>query len=530
MIDLILHNGVLLTQSAHMPQSQAVAVANGRVVAVGSDHDVKALGGPGTIRVDLGGATVVPGFIDAHAHIWKIGHLLTTMVDLRHVRSLGELESAVRHSAASLAPGAWLLGRGFNEADLAEGRLPNRADLDRAVADRPVVLTRTCGHIYAVNSAALERCGVTRDTVAPFGGVIERWPDGEPTGLFHETAMGLVNVHLQPPSTSEYAAMITAGLGHQLTLGITSTNDAGVAPALLEVYRSMAAVHALPSRVNVMALRKVEGVGIAPLGEMMVSDFLRIDTVKFLADGGLSGATAALSVPYRHRDTCGVLRFADDELLELAREAHDAGWRLATHAIGDVAIEQVLRVYEAISAGSHEAISAGSKRPRIEHLGLPSADHLARAARLGVVAVPQSVFLHALGRNFRAYLPDLLLPRTYPLRDMLAAGLTVALSSDAPVVEDDNPFRGIQSAIDRLDGEGVAIAAAQSISVAEALYAYTMGGAVASGDEGNRGSIAVGKWADFAVLSGNPLTTPTAAIAELVVDRTYLAGRLVFER
>ena len=538
MIDLILHNGVLLTQSAPMPQSQAVAVTNGRVVAVGSDHDVKALGGPGTKRVDLGGATVVPGFIDAHAHIWKIGHLLTTMVDLRHVRSLGELESVVRHSAASLAPGAWLLGRGFNEADLAEGRLPNRADLDRAVADRPVVLTRTCGHIYAVSSAALERCGITRDTVAPFGGVIERGPDGEPTGVLHETAMGLVNVHLPPPSASDYAAMITAALGHQLTLGITSTNDAGVAPALLEVYRCMDAEHALPSRVNVMALRKVEGVGVVPLAEMMVSDFLRIDTVKFLADGGMSGATAALSVPYRHRDTCGVLRFADDELLELAREAHDAGWRIATHAIGDVAIEQVLRVYEAISAGSHEAISAGSheaisagsKRHRIEHLGLPSADHLARAARLGVIAVPQSVFLHALGRNFRAYLPDALLPRTYPLRDMLASGLTVALPSDAPVVENDSPFRGIQSAIDRLDGEGVAISAEQSISVAEALYAYTMGGALASGDEGNRGSIAVGKWADFAVLSGNPLTTPTHTIAELVVDRTYLAGRLVFER
>ena len=554
MIDLILHNGVLLTQSAPMPQSQAVAVTNGRVIAVGSDHDVMALGGPGTRRVDLGGATLVPGFIDAHAHIWKIGHLLTTMVDLRHVRSLGELESVVRHSVASLAPGAWLLGRGFNEADLAEGRLPNRADLDRAVADRPVVLTRTCGHIYAVSSVALERCGITRDTVAPFGGVIERGPDGEPTGVLHETAMGLVNVHLPPPSASDYAAMITAALGHQLTLGITSTNDAGVAPALLEVYRCMDAEHALPSRVNVMALRKVEGVGAVPLAEMMVSDFLRIDTVKFLADGGMSGATAALSVPYRHRDTCGVLRFAEDELLELAREAHAAGWRIATHAIGDVAIEQVLRVYEAISAGSHEAISAGSheaisagsheaisadshtaisagsKRHRIEHLGLPSADHLARAARLGVIAVPQSVFLHALGRNFRAYLPDALLPRTYPLRDMLTAGLTIALSSDAPVVENDNPFRGIQSAIDRLDGDGVAIAATQSITVAEALYAYTMGGALASGDEDNRGSIAVGKWADFAVLSGNPLTTPTHAIAALVVDRTYLAGRLVFER
>jgi hypothetical protein len=147
-----------------------------------------------------------------------------------------------------------------------------------------------------------------------------------------------------------------------------------------------------------------------------------------------------------------------------------------------------------------------------------------------VIAVPQSVFIHALGRNFRAYLPDAFLPHTYPLRAMHDAGLTVALSSDAPVVEDDSPFRGIQSAVDRLDDGGVAIAAGQSISAAEALYAYTMGGAIASGDEANRGSIEAGKWADFAVLSGNPLATPTPALSELVVHQTFLAGQLVFER
>ena len=147
-----------------------------------------------------------------------------------------------------------------------------------------------------------------------------------------------------------------------------------------------------------------------------------------------------------------------------------------------------------------------------------------------MIAVPQSVFLHELGRNFRGSLPDDLLPRTYPIRDMLVAGLTVALSSDAPVVEDDSVFRGIQSAVDRLDDSGVAIAGEQGISAAEALFAYTMGGAIAAGDESNRGSIEAGKWADLAVLSGNPLTTGTATLAQIQVTQTWLGGRLVFER
>lgn len=538
MPDLVLFNGAVLTQAVALPRAQAFAVAEGRIVAVGSDREVATLGDARTKRVDLGGATVVPGLIDAHAHIWKIGHLLTTMVDLRHVRGLGELDAVLRRAAATLPSGAWLLGRGFNEANLVERRAPNRADLDRAIDDRPVVLTRTCGHIYAVNGTALARCGITRDTVAPSGGTIARDASGEPTGLLHETAMGLVNIHVPPPTRDDYAAMIGAALRHQLALGITSTNDAGAAPALLETYRWMDAERALPSRVNVMALRKVDGVGTVPLPAMALSDRLRIDTVKFLADGGLSGATAALSVPYRHADTRGVLRFADDELLALAGEAQRAGWRVATHAIGDVAVEQVLCLYEALDAASRRARAAGSAAPRgrgpmrhrIEHLGLPSVDQLRRAARLGVIAVPQTVFLHELGRNFRAYLPDEFLARTYPLRAMLDAGVTVALSSDAPVVEDDSPFRGMQSAVDRLDGDGIAIAAEQSIGIAEALYAYTMGGAIASGDDANRGSIAVNKWADFAVLSRNPLDTPTAALSHVTVEQTWLAGRVAYER
>jgi predicted amidohydrolase YtcJ len=249
---------------------------------------------------------------------------------------------------------------------------------------------------------------------------------------------------------------------------------------------------------------------------------LRIDTVKFFADGGLSGATAAISQPYKVTGNHGVLRFETEELLELMWEAHDAGFRIATHAIGDVALDQVIGVYEELYRRKQ------GPRHRIEHLGLPSAEHLARCAAMNVIAVPQTVFLPALGTTFRRYLPDDYFPRCYPVRAMLDVGLTVALSSDAPVVPDDNPLLGIKAAVDRQDGNGNPIAPEQAISAYEALYAFTMGGAIASGDEGNRGSITPGKWADLVVLSGDPLNTPLDELLNLQVEQTYVGGKLVY--
>ncbi len=524
MSDLILHNGRVLTQAAPAVAT-AILVRDGRVAAVGDSADVTRAASAGSPRIDLAGRTVVPGFNDAHAHIWKIGHLLTTMLDLRRMTSVDALVDAVAKFSDRLPADAWLLGRGYNEAALREGRPPMRHDLDRAAPHRPVVLTRTCGHIYAANSAALACANIGADTQAPVGGVIERDAAGAPTGLLHETAMGLINKVLPPTTVEEYEAMIVAALRHQLSLGITSSSDCGVSPQLLSVYRGLEAKGALPSRVNVMPLRRVDGVAApVPLPERFVSDTLRVDTVKFLADGGLSGATAALSVNYRHVAQKGVLRFDRDELHALCRETHDAGWRIATHAIGDVAIDQMLDIYEAL--GPHPRGLAH----RIEHFGLPDAAQLARAARLGVIAAPQTIFIHSLGRNFRHYLPDAFLPRTYPIRAMLDAGVRVALSSDAPVVEDDNPLVGMMAAITRRDNEGELIAPEQAIRAPEALRGYTVGGAVASGDEANRGTIEAGKWADLAVLSGDPLTSPPEALPDLHVDLTLLGGQVVYER
>jgi predicted amidohydrolase YtcJ len=523
-IDLLFHSGRVLTQSVPAAAT-AVAIGDGRIAAVGDSADLLRTATATTRRIDLGGRTLVPGFNDAHAHIWKIGHLLTTMVDLRRTASLAQLVEQVRAAADALPPDAWLLGRGFNEAAMDERRAPTRDDLDRASPRRPVVLTRTCGHIYAVNSAALARAGIGPDTAPPTGGVIERDERGVPNGLLHETAMGLITRVMPPPTASDYEAMIVAALRHQLSLGITSSADCGVSPQLLAVYLSMDAAGALPARVNVMPLRRVDGVASpVPLPERFVSDTLRVDTIKFLADGGLSGATAALSVNYRHAEQKGVLRFERSELRELCRETHAAGWRIATHAIGDVAIDQILDIYG--SLGTHPRGLAH----RIEHFGLPSRAQLEQAARLRVIAAPQTIFIRALGRNFRAYLPDVLLPRTYPVRAMIDAGVRIALSSDAPVVEDDNPLTGMLAAVTRRDTEGQLIAPEQAITSEEALHGYTMGGAVATGDESNRGSIEAGKWADLAVLSGDPVAAAPEALPDIRVDMTLLAGRIVYER
>jgi predicted amidohydrolase YtcJ len=521
---VILINGNVLTMDGGRMAS-AVSFQEGRIARVGDTKTLLSEAAPNSEVVDLGGRTVVPAFTDAHAHVWKMGHLLTSMLDLRRTTSIPSLIDDVKARDRQLPEGRWLTGRGFNEIAMLEKRKPTRDDLDLAAPHRPVVLTRTCGHIFVANSTALKLAGITSGTDAPAGGVIERDARGEPNGILHETAMGLISRVMPPPTASEYEAMVDAALKHQLSLGITASSDCGVVPELLEVYRDMDRRGVLPARVLVMPLRRVDGrKDPVPLPERHVSPMLRVDTIKFLVDGGLSGATAALSVPYRHANSKGTLRFDPKELRELCQETHDRGWRIATHAIGDVAIDIILEIYE--SLGAHPQ----GLTHRIEHFGLPDKVQLRRAAKMAVISVPQTIFIYALGGNFLEMVPDELLPRTYPIRNMLDAGLAVALSSDAPVVEDDNPLTGMYAAITRRTHDGRTVAADQGITATEALYGYTMGGALAAGETDVRGSLTPGKWADVTVLSGDPLAVPPEELLDLKADMTFLAGKKVWER
>jgi predicted amidohydrolase YtcJ len=238
----------------------------------------------------------------------------------------------------------------------------------------------------------------------------------------------------------------------------------------------------------------------------------------------MTSPTAAISTPYRETGTTGVLIWEDEDLADAMWEAHSAGLCIGTHANGDVAIEQVLKIYEMLEQ------RRPGMRHRIEHLALPTPDQLARLRAIDTMAATQTVFLPAMGATFRRYMPEHFYTRAYGVRSMLDAGLTVALSTDAPVVADINPLLGLKSAIDRRDHAATPLGQKQAISAAEALWAYTQAGAVLSGDEQNRGNITRGKWADLAVLSGDPLTTPPDDLLGLVVEQTYVAGELAYER
>ena len=523
---LLFHNGPILTPDG---VAGALAVRDGIIQATGPAEDLLDLAGPETRVVDLGGRALLPGFNDAHIHLWKVAMLLR-QVDVRPAvaPSIEAIVAAFAARAAETPPGEWIEGRGFQESLLAERRWPTRHDLDRAAPGHPLFVTRTCGHIIVANSRALEAAGITRDTPDPAGGEIDRDEHGEPTGILRETAMTLIRRVAPPPRQSLLQEALVEAARRQLQLGITSVCDPGVDEYVLDAYLALEREERLPIRVDLMALRFTPDGRRAELPTPFVRDRLKLDTIKFFADGGLSGATAAVSLPYRNRpaESYGILYHEPDEFAWEVRQVHEAGLRVATHAIGDRAIEMVLDAYEAAYASDS---AATRQRHRIEHFGLPTPAQIQRAARLGVVVVPQPVFMHSLGRSFLTYLPEAMFPRLYPLRAFLDAGCRVALSSDAPVVPDNNPLLGLRAAADRTSADGVAISPEQGVGVAEALPLFSLGGAVAEGQEQRKGSLATGRLADLCVLSADPRAVPLDRLAELRVEMTVLGGEIVYE-
>jgi predicted amidohydrolase YtcJ len=525
---LLFQNGIIHTVDENYPSPEAVLVgSDGRIEAVGSLDELETKIDSDTAIVDLEGRTLIPGFNDAHVHIQWLGFMLTIMVDatITKAPNIPAIIDLYRLKAADVPPNTWITGGGYNENFLPENRHLSRYDLDEASTDHPMILTHTSGHVGVANSKALELAGITKDSPDPQGGHFVRDEKGEPTGVLQETAMDVVYRLIPEATEAQLASAIKTAIKHQLSLGITSATDPMVSPFHIKVYRQLDAKGELNLRVNLMAERK-SGEEIFPLPEKYFSDWLRLDCVKFFADGGLTSANAAVSRTFKETGTKGLLIFETEEMAELMWEAHEAGFRIGTHANGDVALEQVIGVYEAI----HQRKPVPKLRHRIEHLALPTPGHLERASALGVMVATQTVFLPAMGATYRRYLPDNYISCAYGVRDMLDAGIVTALSTDAPVVPDDNPLIGLKAAVDRLDHERNPIAAEQAITIEEALYAYTMAGAILSGDDDNRGSITPNKWADLVVLSGDLLTTPATDLLDLYVDQTYVGGKLIYQK
>src|SRR6266508_3808205 len=361
--DLILIGGIIHTIDPARPRASALAIAGGAILAVGDDAAIEALAGPTTRHLPLAGRTVVPGFNDAHIHLWKEGMLLT-QVNARPALapSIAHIVAAYAERAAHTPAGQWIEGRGYDENRLAECRHPTRADLDRAAPDHPIVLGRTCGHIIVANSRALELAGITATTPDSPGGEIDRDERGEPTGVLRETAMALIRSIQPPPAEDELAAALIGAGRKCLALGITCVGEPGVDPRAVAVYQRLDEQGRLPLRCDVMAMT------ILPNGERAAPPrpwrwrLAKCDTIKLFGDGGLSSGTAALSIPYRDRHDCGLPRFPAERLAEEVRLIYNAGLNVAVHAIGDRVIGELLDAFEACLRAD-ERRTANDQRP-----------------------------------------------------------------------------------------------------------------------------------------------------------------------
>jgi len=446
--------------------------------------------------VDLDKKFVFPGFCDEHIHIWKVGNLLTYMLDVRNVQSLSEMISKIQEFIDSNPTNQWYIIRGFNEVNFEDKKLPAANDLDQLNTKKPVFVIRNCAHIGIANTKAMEVSGIfNKDVQIPSGGEIRLDTEGKPNGIFSETALGLIMNHFPEYSYEEYKNMILKAQDLLISYGITAATDPAVHPDLMNAYHQMNQEGLLKIRINAIAIRLPDGQNEAlHLPTKFESEFLVVDTVKFFSDGGLSGKTAAMTKPYKNSDYRGVLRLDFDTFYPLAKESNDAGFKIATHAIGDQAVNICLNVYE--------AIQGDEKFPnRIEHLGFLSDRNAQQMKKLGTVAVMQPIFINELGENFIDALEQERLDLIYPVKKVKENNIPLAFSTDGPVVKQLNPFIGIKAANNRNSSKNNSIGKNQEIERKDAVIAYFSNEILNKKFKNSK--IEVGYHADFNIFQNN---------------------------
>ena len=531
---LLLNTRLPLLGPSLMP-ADAVAVARGRIIAVGRGDDLRTLAGPGTRTLSLNGATLLPGFHDAHCHVLGFGQMLA-MAPLSGVQTIPEIIQRLQARAAeqNVGPGTWVRGRGYNQNVLAERRHPTRQDLDTVGGGSPYVLiTHTSGHAISVNSRVLTLAGITRDTPDPPGGTIVRDARGDPTGVLLETAAQLAYGVVPEPTRAEKVTALRAGTAALSAMGITSAVDAtlGVAArdtlADVGVYREAEAQGALSVRCTLMmSLAQITQTYpvLSPRDLGPTSDFVSIGPAKVFTDGALTTRTALLRSRFVDTEGLGTAVWTAEELEGMVAKANRAGWQIAAHAIGDAAIDLCLDAYGKALARNPRP----DARHRIEHAMLLWPDQVGRMTRLGVLPVYQPEFLMRFGDAYRSGLGEARAHRLMPYAETQAAGLPLIFSSDLPVVPG-APLDGIRSACARRTPSGEVLGSRHCVSVLDALRAYTEGASYSVFTEGDRGWIAPGQRADFVVLDGSPLTLPPDEWTEgLRVRATVVGGEVVY--
>lgn len=552
---VVFRNATVLALDDGGRRHDAMAVADGKVLAVGDEATVRAAAGDGAHETDLGGRVVVPGFIDAHNHFshWVVGLL---GVNCRQATSVAEIAELVASQVATTPAGGWIRGLAYDEHHLVESRHPTRDDLDRVAPDHPVVLNHVSSHQCVANSAALAALGLDTATDDPPGGIIVRDRRNRPTGVLCEVAAELVDAPARARllrgdrrALRDAADRATA---EHLAFGITQICDPCVDPASEAFYadihrRTPLRIHALgvghegmfqPPDERIAPPENHDGFAISGLklfadgGDQCalclsagtVARAAMAATAKSLRDRSLAGLRLTRQVRMRMRGGkvhTGVSFYRRDDLADRAGRAAEHGLVVAIHAIGNQAIDTTLD-----SLADLRRAQGDAARLRVEHAMFPNPADIGRFADLGVAAVVQPRFVNDFGDMFRSTGLDGQLP-SIPIRSLLRAGITVAGSSDAPVTVPD-VLRAVGSAVTRRAGSGAVFAGEEALSAEEALRLYTNGSAAVLGVSDRYGSLEPGKAADFVVLSEDPTRLAPECIDAIEVVETWIDGVRVF--
>jgi len=537
--DLILLNGKVVTVDSEGTLAEAVAVREGKILSVGSDEEIEALAKSSTKVIDLGGKTLLPGFVDSHEHVIRRG-LMLDWVNCRSppVETIQDIIDALAAKAAGKPEGEWVVGSWFDETKLSDGRWPTRYDLDEATDRHPIYLGRAGGHNAVANSLALEAAGITKDTPQPEGGHIGMDESGEPTGRVDEiAAMNMVRGRIPEPDAEETVRLMVENWPTieetLLSWGITTVHEAHIKAPEALAYQELDRAGRMRTRVGLMldGMAPYKGYATGDLARQGLrtgfgwSDRLYVIGVKIGIDGAMGSLTASLREPYANDpENYGINRVTQEEFTRETVELHRAGNRACIHAIGDWAIDIALNAVE-------EAVKSApwkDHRHRIEHAGYVRPDQLERMARLGVAVSASIGFCHPIGDSHIAALGEERLCGYYPMKGFREHGIVAGGNSDG--FGENWPITGIAGCVTRRSSGGDYLCSEQAIPVIDAIRAYTVNGAFLEGTEDEKGSLEPGKLADMVVLDRDILTVDPLDIVNTSVLMTVVGGEVVYER
>lgn len=523
--DLIIKNAKIYTMDDALPLAQAVAVSGTLILAVGSNEALQPLEGPQTKIIDAKGTTVTPGFIDAHSH--PDGSNEVTGADV-NLRSIAEIQSAMRVEAGQTPPGQWVIGNKYDDTKLSEERPANRQDLDDAVPLQPAIIRHRGGHTAVLNSRGLELAGITTDSPDPEGGHFGK-ENGELTGFVAEKALDQVYSSGEWPEINR--AVRQEGVAHMSRLmvasGLTSSTDAAADHNGFVAYQDARAAGELLNRLSVMPIGEsqfFQDLKAAGIRTGFGDDRIRFGAVKYFADGSASERTMRMSTPFEGRpDDYGILTMSQQEIDAAVDDAIANDWRIGIHTNGDVTIGMALNAYERVLADWQ----GPNPRFRLEHCSLINPDLLTRIKATNSIPAPFYTYAHYHGNKWVDYGPEKM-KSMFAHKSFLDYGIMVAPASDytpGPF----EPLMAIQSMVTRKDFKGRVWGPNQRITVEQAMKICTVNGAYASFEEDIKGSITPGKLADLVILAADPHDTDPDQIKNIQVLRTIVGGQTVFE-